>query len=177
MNTKKDTKTVLSSTPATIWLCRAGCFAALVFVVTRFIQIPIPLGYFNIGNCVILTGCLFFPAPYGIAAAAIGSALADLLSYPVYTIPTLLIKTLMPIVFYLIAGRSAKHRTGQTLLAAYICTLIPLFGYTLTGGILYGSIYTGLAQFPGLLLEYIANAVLFTGAAIFLPKKLLANMA
>jgi uncharacterized membrane protein len=156
------TKKVSASTSKTVQLCRAGCFAAVVFVVTRFIQIPIPLGYFNIGNCVILTGCLFFAAPYGIAAGAIGSALADLLSYPVYTIPTLLIKTLMPLVFYLIANRNGKHKTVQTLTAAYISTLIPLFGYTITGGILYGSFYTGLAQFPGLLLEYTANAILFT---------------
>jgi uncharacterized membrane protein len=158
-----DAKT-RSASSQTLQICRAGCFAAVVFVVTRFIQIPIPLGYFNIGNCVILTGCLFFEAPYGIAAGAIGSALADLLSYPAYTVPTLLIKTLMPLVFYLICGQNRKHKTLQTLLAAYICTLIPLFGYTITGGILYGSLYTGLAQFPGLLLEYIANAILFTAA-------------
>ena len=71
----------------------------------------------------------------GVAAGAIGSALADLTSYPAYTLPTLIIKS-----------------------------LIPLFGYTLTGGILYGNMLTGLAQFPGLLLEYIANAILFTVA-------------
>ena len=53
---------------------------------------------------------------YGVAAGAIGSALADLTSYPAYTLPTLIIKS-----------------------------LIPLFGYTLTGGILYGNMLTGLA--------------------------------
>jgi uncharacterized membrane protein len=162
--TASSEASVSEQSSKTIWLCRAGCFAALVFVVTRFIQIPIPLGYFNVGNCVILTGCLFFSAPYGIAAGAIGSALADLLSYPVYTVPTLLIKTLMPLVFYLISSRNGKNKTAQTLAAAYISTLIPLFGYTITGGILYGSFYTGLAQFPGLLLEYVANAILFTVA-------------
>ena len=116
-------------------LTMAGCLGALVFVVTRFIQIPIPLGYFNVGNFVILIGCLFLPMGYGVAAGAIGFALADLTSYPAYTLPTLIIKS-----------------------------LIPLFGYTLTGGILYGNMLTGLAQFPGLLLEYIANAILFTVA-------------
>lgn len=163
-STKKMEASTTPQTSKTIQLCRAGCFAAVVFAVTRFIQIPIPLGYFNVGNCVILTGCLFFEAPYGIAAAAIGSALCDLLSYPAYTIPTLLIKMLMPLVFYMICGQNGKQHTARTLAAAYISTLIPLFGYTITGGILYGSLYTGLAQFPGLLLEYIANAVLFTAA-------------
>ncbi|MGN0427683.1 MAG: ECF transporter S component [Agathobacter sp.] len=145
-------------------LTMAGCLGALVFVVTRFIQIPIPLGYFNVGNFVILIGCLFMPMGYGVAAGAIGSALADLTSYPAYTLPTLIIKSLMPLVFYLICAGKMKNKTVQTLLAVYVSTLIPLFGYTLTGGILYGNMLTGLAQFPGLLLEYIANAILFTVA-------------
>lgn len=142
----------------------AGCLAAFVFVVTRFIQIPIPLGYFNIGNVVILIGCLFLPMGYGVAAGAVGSALADLLSYPAYTVPTLIIKALMPAVFYLICSGKMKNKSVQTLLAVYVSMLIPLFGYTLTGGILYGNMLTGLSQFPGLLLEYAANAVLFTVA-------------
>lgn len=145
-------------------LALTGCLGALVFVVTRFIQIPIPFGYFNVGNFVILIGCLYLPMGYGVAAGAIGSALADLTSYPAYTLPTLIIKALMPVVFYLICAGKLKNKTIQTLLAVYVSTLIPLFGYTLTGGILYGDMVAGLAQFPGLLLEYLANAVLFTVA-------------
>lgn len=149
----------------TILTTQTAMMMAAVFVVTRFIQIPIPLGYFNIGNSVILLFCLMIPGPYGIIGASIGSALADLTSYPVYTLPTLLIKAVMPILFYLIAGRMKNKKAGY-ILAAAIATLVPLFGYTLTGGIIYGSIYTGLAQFPGLLLEYVANLIIFTFAYI-----------
>lgn len=147
----------------TVLMCETAMMMAAVFVVTRFIQIPIPLGYFNIGNCVILLFCLLIPSPYGILGGSIGSALADLTSYPVYTLPTLLIKAAMPIVFYLIAGKM-KHKKAAYILATAISTLIPLFGYTITGGIIYGSIYTGLAQFPGLLLEYAANLIIFAVA-------------
>lgn len=153
-------KMKMNTLSPTIQITRAGCLAALVFVVTRFIQIPIPLGYFNIGNSVILAGCMFFPPAYGIAAGAIGSALADLLSYPIYTIPTLVIKALMPLVFYLIAGKEFKHML-RTMIAVFISTLIPLFGYTLVGGFINGNMWSGWAQFPGLFLEYVANAVLF----------------
>ena len=135
---------------------------ALTFVITRFIQIPIPLGYFNIGNSVILTGCVFLPQPFGIIAGSLGSALADLTSYPMYTIPTLIIKALMPWTFYAFQKLSIKNNYLKDVLACAVATLIPLFGYTITGGILYGSIYTGLAQFPGLFLEYVANLVLFS---------------
>ena len=140
-------------------LCLSAVMMAMVFVLTRFIQIPIPLGYFNVGNSVILLFCLIIGSPYGIIASAAGSALADLLSYPVYTVPTLIIKALMPLVFYMIIKKFA-NRKYTVLVATSVSTLIPLFGYTLTGAIIYGSIITGIAQFPGLLLEYIANLVI-----------------
>lgn len=153
-------------------MCTAAVVTALVFAVTRFIQIPIPLGYFNIGNTVILLAALLLPEGYGIFAGGVGSALADLTSYPVYTFPTLIIKCLMPFVFYTLLRVFGKKKAAAPL-AMGIATLIPLFGYTLTGMIIYGSFYTGLAQFPGLLLEYAANLVLFTLA--YAPMKKIAR--
>ena len=147
-------------------LCLAAVMMAMVFVVTRFIQIPIPLGYFNVGNSVILLFCLLISMPYGIAASAFGSALADLLSYPVYTAPTLIIKAIMPFLFYVIIKKFDKNKFA-VIIAATISTLIPLFGYTIIGAIIYGSFATGIAQFPGLLLEYIANLVIIT--ALYKP--------
>ena len=142
-------------------MCVSAVFMALTFVITRFIQIPIPLGYFNIGNTVVLLGCCFVPLPFGIAIGGLGSALADLTSYPEYTVPTLIIKSIMPLLFYLFIKIPIKKDFVKRLVAFAVATLIPLFGYTLTGCILYGSFVAGIAQFPGLLLEYAANLVFF----------------
>lgn len=142
-------------------LCRAAIAIAMVFVITRFIQIPIPLGYFNIGNCVILLFCSILPLGYGVAMGSLGSALADLTSFPIYTLPTLLIKAAMPLVFYGFIRRKSSNKLAVCL-GAYISMLIPLIGYTVTGMILYGGFEAGLAQVPGLVIEYIVNAVLFT---------------
>ena len=143
---------------------------ALVFLVTRFIQIPIPLGYFNIGNCVILLICeMLFPSA-GILAGGLGSALADLTSYPVYTLPTLVIKTLMPWVYFAILRSAVGKRRFGRLLAAAVCTLIPLLGYTLTGMVIAGSVAAGVAQFPGLLMEYVANLVFFEVLFVFVAQ-------
>ena len=142
-------------------ICTTAVATALIFAVTRFIQIPIPLGYFNVGNTIILLFALFLPEKCGILAGGVGSALADLSSYPAYTLPTLVIKSLMVLIFC----KCRRHFHGSKAanpFAIGISTLISLFGYTLTGMILYGSFYTGLAQFPGLLLEYAANLILFT---------------
>lgn len=152
-------------------ICLTGMFMALIFAVTRFIQIPIPLGYFNCGNAVILCACILLPPAHGILAGSLGSALADLLSFPIYTVPTLLIKALMPMVYYMICGKVAGFK--KRLFAAAIATLIPLFGYTLTGMLIAGSVYAGFAQFPGLCLEYGANLILiaiFQGSVLNLRK-------
>lgn len=142
-------------------LCLASVFTALVFVITRFIQIPIPLGYFNIGNCVILLFCYIMPSPYGLFIGGIGSALADLLSFPVWTLPTLIIKTLMPLLFYGISNIIKKGDYVRYIFAAVVSMLIPFAGYTFTGALIYGSLETGLLQVPGLAIEYAANVVLF----------------
>ena len=147
-------------------LSMAALMLASVFVITRFIQIPIPLGYFNIGNCVILLFCLLLDNPYGIAASGLGSALADLVSYPIYTVPTLVIKALMPWLFIRL-NRKLKDKKWGTVIAAAVATLIPLFGYTIVGGVLYGSLVSGIAQFPGLLAEYAANLIIF--AVLYQP--------
>ena len=151
-------KTVQKS--KTMLLCRTAALTAIIFAVTRIIQIPIPLGYLNIGNAVILFSCLLLPKTYGIFAGSIGSAIADLTSFPAYTIPTLIIKALMPLVFYLVHGKN-KEKKAFRIIAAAIATLIPLVGYTITGMLLYGSFYMGLSQLPGLLVEYAGNLVLF----------------
>ena len=142
-------------------ICTAAVAVALIFAVTRFIQIPIPLGYFNVGNTIILLFALLLPEDCGIFAGGVGSALADLSSYPAYTLPTLVIKALMVLIFCQ-CRRHFPNKKAAIPLSMGIATLIPLFGYTLTGMVLCGSFYTGLAQFPGLLLEYAANLVLFT---------------
>lgn len=147
-------------------ICLTAVFAALICIVTIFIQIPIPLGYFNIGNALILICCCLIPAPYGILAGSFGSAIADLITFPVWTIPTLVIKALMPLLFYIL-----KKTRLPLIPIAVISMLIPLAGYTLCGAIIYGSIATGISQLPGLIIEYAANIVLFSLLSIKFGKR------
>lgn len=143
-------------------LSLASIFTAFVFIITRFIQVPIPLGYFNVGNSMILSFSLFLPMPYAVLMGGLGSALADLTSYPEWTVPTLIIKMLMPFVFKLLMTiKFKKSRHILAIIAAIISMLIPFAGYTCVGMILYGSVAAGLAQVPGLGLEYVANLFLF----------------
>ncbi|MBR6005714.1 MAG: ECF transporter S component [Clostridia bacterium] len=140
----------------------SSLFAALIFVITRFIQIPIPLGYLNFGNCIILLCCCLLPCRYAVAASALGSAIADLTSFPLYTVPTLIIKSVFPLVFFAMLKVKIKNDYARHITAAAVSTLIPLVGYTVTGMILYGGFAAGTAQIPGLVTEYAANLIIFS---------------
>ena len=72
---------------------------ALTCIATMLIQIPIPLGYAHLGDSVILITAYLFGPVVGALAGGIGSAMADILTgYPVWAVPTLLIKTIMPLI-------------------------------------------------------------------------------
>lgn len=75
-------------------LAMGGMMAALVFVATWFIKLPVSLtqGYIHLGDGFILLGAALL-GKIAIPAAAVGSMLADLLGgYTVYCLPTFLIK-------------------------------------------------------------------------------------
>ncbi len=145
---------------------------AAVFVSTRILQFPIPLGYAHLGNVVILLFASFFGPQTGAVSGGLGSALADLTSFPAWTLPTLIIKTVMGLIAgFLCAGPRTAGSGKRSLLGtgsviriaagAILAVLEMVFGYFLAGSILYGSIETGATQLPGLLLEGAVAIVLF----------------
>ena len=66
-------------------LAVAGVMAALVFVMTYLPKVPVPItgGYIHLGDGMIFLGAILL-GPVGIASAAVGSALSDLVGglYP-----------------------------------------------------------------------------------------------
>ena len=154
----------------------AAVFAALICTTTAFLRIPVPLGYFNIGNSVILIMCCFITLKYGIFAATIGSALADMLGYPIWALPTILIKGLMCITFYGMRKLPIKNQKVLTIVSACVCAVIPVFGYYFAGALIYGGLQASMAQIPALVLEYVANCILFTLMYLGLSKTPLATL-
>lgn len=81
----------------------SALFSALIFCGSQFIQIPLPFGYFNLGDCFIILSAVFIGGPYCVISSAIGSVMADVLSgYTVYVPATLLIKSAMAAVITVI---------------------------------------------------------------------------
>ena len=89
----QNSKTKQKSTASVKMIAVTAMFAALVTVTTAFIKIPTPLGYSHAGDSMIYLGASVLPGPFGIIAASIGGALADLLSgYAQWALPTAIIK-------------------------------------------------------------------------------------
>ena len=103
-------------------------FAALIFVATLVVQIPIPAthGYINLGDSfVILAGVLLGPV-YGALAAGIGSALTDVISgYAAYAPATFVIKALMALAVSLI---TKKRKTAPVVAPAALLSELIMVG-------------------------------------------------
>lgn len=157
-----------------IWrLTAAALGTALVCICTRVFQFPIPLGYAHLGNCMILLFAVYFDPFVGACAGGVGSALADLLSFPAWTLPTLIIKCLMGGVASVIAKKRedrASVKSLRTFLAVTAAIVIMVAGYFLAGTVLYGSVITGATQIPGLVAEGVVGIVLFYVIAAALEK-------
>lgn len=159
----------------------ASLFAAVIFVGTQFLRVPLPFGYFNLGDCFIILAAVMMGGPYAVAAAAIGASLADLLSgYAIYAPATLMIKALMVIVIIAITQRG--DRSGGThkplvLIAGMVAAeCVMVSGYFVYDIFLY-SLAGAAVSLPGNILQGVASAVIgFVIVTVFEKRKILKNI-
>lgn len=121
----------------------SAMLASLTCVATMIIKIPTPLqGYANLGDCIVLLSAFLLPVSYGFCAAAIGSALADVLSgYAMYAPATFVIKGLMVIVAYFIYKQFTKKDKKLLLgkiISGVIAEVVMVAGYFVFEGFMYG---------------------------------------
>ena len=112
-------------------LVRAALFAALTCIMTLIIQIPAPTGHVNLGDVGVLLSAWALGPLWGAAAAGVGSALADLLSWPAYAPATFAIKFAMAFAAALIlrAARKRGHKYIGMCLGAAAAEAIMVGGY------------------------------------------------
>jgi len=73
-----------------------AAFAALAFVGTMLIRIPIPVtgGYFNLGDTFVMAAALLYGPLVGALVGAIGPAAADAIGFPQFILATAVVKGL-----------------------------------------------------------------------------------
>ena len=102
-------------------LVLSSLFAALTLVATLFFAIPLPTGYANLGDCFTFLCGFVLGGVWGVAAAGIGSALADLLGgYGFYALATFIIKAFVA----LCGAMAAKFAPKMGLLAIVVPSLL-----------------------------------------------------
>lgn len=102
---------------------------ALVSMGTLIIRIPNPMGgYFNVGDVMIFVGALTFNPIVGGFAGGVGSAIADMIGFPVFVLPTLIVKGLEGFLAALVTNRKSFFRD---ILAVVVAGSEMIVGYFL----------------------------------------------
>lgn len=126
-------------------------FAALCTVATM-IAFPTGTGYVNAGDIIILLGAFTLSPLQAISAAAIGSALADLINgYALYAPGTFVIKAIMVLcALYLSRGlKKINVPSALTIMLSAICgELCMIIGYLIYESSILGYGYAALSGIP-----------------------------
>lgn len=153
-------------------VCITGLMAALICVATAFIKMPtgINSGYLHFGDSMIyLAGCLL--GPWASLAAAIGGALADVISgAPQWAPATAVIKALNAVPFILVC-RNTNHKiiTKWTVPMTIVSGLITIGGYLLAEGVMY-SFPTAITSVPFSCIQAVGSAIVFIIVGAVLDK-------
>lgn len=141
-------------------LTQAAMFTAMTCVATMVIQVPSPMnGFVNLGDCmVLLSGFLLGPF-YGVAAAGLGSMLADVISgYAHYAPGTLVIKALCALIAWFIYDKFGR-RGFAAVLGGVAAECFMVFGYFCYACLLLGRGFGAAASIPGNVVQGIFGVI------------------
>lgn len=153
-------------------LALGGLFAAIICLLTIFVRIPLPQfaggAYVNAGDAGVYLAAAIMGGWPAIIAAAVGSALADLIvGAPLYVGATFLIKGVMAFIASAILAKNPHHVlrqalafivAGAAMAAGYFLYELPVFGAAyaisslpfnviqIAGGVILGIAATQAAQ-------------------------------
>ena len=160
----------------TLHIVIAAMFAAMVAVMTAFVQIKTPTGgYVHLGDSMIYLTASFLPLPYAVAASAIGGGIADLLVYPETIIYTIIIKAVNALFF---SSKGDKLLTKRNALMTIPSGLVTVIGYSISkfirmllgGSDFHAAIVAAALKMPENAIQAIASALIFLLIAVAFDK-------
>jgi len=143
--------------------------SALVSVGTLVVRIPNPMGgYFNVGDVMIFVAALTFSPLIGGVAGGLGSAIADIIGFPLFAVPTLVIKGLEGLIAGLITNKKSVYRD---VLAVVLAGAEMITGYFLVELYLWG-LGGALAEIPLNILQITVGGLIGIPIALVLRRRL-----
>jgi uncharacterized repeat protein (TIGR04002 family) len=161
--TTPKTKTV--SSRQVRLLTSTAIFAAMITLMTAYIcHIPdgINGGYIHFGDGLIYIAATLLPAPYALAAAAIGGGLADLLTAPMWAPATIIIKMLITIPF---TCKKDKIINGRNVVAIFVAALISGAGYFIANAFFMGGLNTSAGLFSAFIAYLFGGSLVQSGGS------------
>jgi uncharacterized membrane protein len=154
-----------------IQISLAAIMAALVAVATLLVRIPNPMGgYFNFGDVMIFIVALTFKPAIGGLAGGVGSAIADFIGFPIFVIPTLIIKGLEGLLSGLIADKKSVFKDIVAVVAAGCEMILGYFFVELY--ILQWGWGGALAELPGNIAQIAIGGIVGIPIAYVIRKRL-----
>jgi len=125
-----------------------AAFAALAFVGTMLIRIPIPVtgGYFNLGDTFVMAAALLYGPLVGALVGAIGPAAADAIGFPQFILATAVVKGLEGLVMGLIVWNGRKDGPWP-ILAIAVGIVILVSGYYIFEAVVYPAMAVSMPFF------------------------------
>ncbi|MCW8802245.1 MAG: ECF transporter S component [Candidatus Bathyarchaeota archaeon] len=143
--------------------------SALVAVGTLIVRIPNPMGgYFNVGDVMIFVSALTFNPLIGGVAGGLGSAIADIIGFPVFAVPTLIIKGLEGLIAGLITNKKSLYRD---IVAVLVAGAEMVTGYFLVEVYLWG-VGAALAEVPANVAQIALGGLIGIPVALVLRRRL-----
>lgn len=139
-----------------------GLMAAMITIMTAYIfHIPIGIngGYIHFGDSLIYLAAVLLPTRYALVAAAIGGGMADLLTAPIWTIATVIIKMLITIPF---TNKTEKIINIRNVIATIIAYIISGVSYFIAEYIIFGNVSSAfLVSMSQSFIQSFGSAVFF----------------
>lgn len=154
-------------------------FTAMIFVLTRFVSVPVATGYVHFGDALVYLVASVLGGPWAFFAAAVGEALADIAyGFFAYAPATLIVKALIALPFALVYKNSEKILTPLSSLLTIPAGAITVLGYFIAD-IIIDKAYA-VVNIPGNIIQAVGSAVIFIVIGIAfdaakLKKKLFCN--
>lgn len=152
-----------------VQLTLTAAFSALVAATTMTIRIPIPAtaGYFNIGDAMIFTAALLFGSFVGGLAGGVGSAVSDMIGYPLFVPYTLVIKGIEG----WLVGRISKRTFRSDYLACLVGGAEMVLGYFVVEVLIFG-LGAALEELPFNMFQVVAGLAIAPVTASLLRKRM-----
>lgn len=146
-----------------------GIFAAMVFVTTFFIKVPVASGYVHFGDAVIYLGAGIIGGPWAMLAGAVGAGLADLIGgYAIYAPASIIIKALVVVPFMFAYKNDDRLFSIKALLMSIPAGAITVAGYFLADMIIDKSY--AIIDIPGNVVQAVGSAIVYGVLAFVLNK-------